>query len=61
MVGIKGKSGGKKGVVRRKRIFGKDYHYKADIDLVNIIDAQPNKNRFINDAIREKAKKENLF
>lgn len=62
MVGIKGKCGGKREGAGRKRIlFGKGYHYKADIDLVNVIDSQPNKNRFINDAVREKAEKEKLM
>ena len=62
MVGIKDKCGGKREGAGRKRIlFGKGYHYKADIDLVNVIDSQPNKNRFINDAVREKAEKEKLM
>lgn len=62
MVGIKGKCGGKREGAGRKRVlFGKSYHYKADVDLVNIIDSQSNKNRFINDAVREKAEKEKLM
>lgn len=61
MVGVKGKSGGKRAGAGRQPRIGKDYHYKADIDLVAIIDRQPNKNRFINDAVREKAMKDNLL
>lgn len=61
MVGIKGKGGGKRAGTGRPCRIGKDYHYKADTDLVAIIDSQPNKNRFINDAVREKAKKEKLL
>ena len=44
----------------RPRITGKSYHYKADIDVVPILDAVDNRNRFINDAVRAKIKHDKL-
>ncbi|MGP1540003.1 hypothetical protein [Bacteroides pyogenes] len=57
----KGNWGGKRDGSGRKRKTGRTYSYSADIDLVPVIDKQNNKNRFINDAVREKAKKDKLF
>ena len=61
MVGLKGKSGGARKGAGRPAITGKAYNYKADKDLVPILDAQDNRNRFINDAVREKSTRENLI
>nr|DAQ27904.1 MAG TPA: hypothetical protein [Caudoviricetes sp.] len=61
MVGIKGKSGGKRIGAGRPAITGKAYNYKADKDLIPILDKQDNRNRFINEAIRDKATKEGLL
>lgn len=61
MVGIKGKSGGKRKGAGRPTITGRSYYYKADKDLVSVLDSQQNRNRFINDAVREKSKRENLL
>lgn len=61
MVGIKGKSGGGRKGAGRPSCIGKSYHYKADEDLIPILDVQDNRNRFINDAVREKSKRENLL
>jgi hypothetical protein len=54
----KKKSGGKKQGAGRPSIIGKSYHYKADADLVPVLDMQINRNRFINDAVREKIEKD---
>lgn len=61
MVGIKGKSGGRRERAGRPSCIGKNYNYKADKDLVPVLDSQENRNRFINNAVREKAQKENLL
>jgi len=61
MVGIKGKSGGKRKDAGRPRITAKAYSFKADKELVPILDNQENRNRFINDAVREKSIKEGLL
>lgn len=61
MVGIKGKSGGKRKDAGRPRITAKAYNYKADKDLIPVLDEQDNRNRFINDAVREKSEKEGLL
>lgn len=53
--------GGKRDGSGRKRRTGRTYSYSADIDLVPVLDKQENRNRFINDAVREKAKKDKLF
>jgi hypothetical protein len=39
----------------------KSYHYKADGDLIPVLEKVDNKNRFINDAVREKAEREGLM
>jgi len=39
----------------------KSYHYKADGDLIPALEKVDNKNRFINDAVREKAEREGLM
>lgn len=61
MAGIKGKYEGKREGVGRPSLIGKCYNFKADKDLVAILDSQSNRNRFINDAVREKAKKEKML
>lgn len=61
MAGAKGKSGGKRIGAGRPAITGKAYNYKADKDLIPILDKQNNRNRFINDAVREKSEKEGLL
>lgn len=61
MAGAKGKSGGKRIGAGRPAITGKAYNYKADKDLIPILDKQKNRNRFINDAVREKSEKEGLL
>lgn len=61
MVGVKGKSGGKRQGAGRPSCIGKNYNYKADKDLIPVLDTQTNRNRFINDAVREKAMKDNLL
>lgn len=55
--------GGKRTGAGRPKTFdiGKSYSYKADKDLVPILDKQDNRNRFINDAVREKSEKEGLL
>ncbi len=43
--------------IRKRRYTGvedKDMHLRLDADLVEVVDRQPNKNRFINDCIRER-------
>lgn len=61
MAGAKGKSGGKRIGAGRPAITGKAYNYKADKDLIPILDKQENRNRFVNDAVREKSEKEGLL
>ena len=58
---IKNTHGGKRVGAGRPAITGKAYNYKADKDLVPILDAQDNRNRFINDAVREKSIRESLI
>lgn len=41
---------------RREGVTQKPYSFKLDLDLVELINAVPNKNRFINNAIREALK-----
>lgn len=53
--------GGKRKSVGRPRVTAKAYSFKADKDLINVLDAQENRNRFINNAVREKAVKESLL
>ena len=45
----------------RPPLTGKAYYYKADKELVSVLDNQENRNRFINDAVREKSEKEWLL
>lgn len=61
MAGIKGKCGGKRVGAGRPSLTGKAYYYKADKELVSVLDNQENRNRFINEAVREKSKKEGLL
>ena len=49
------------GVIGRPRITGKAYYFKADKDLINVLDSQENRNRFINNAVREKLIKDRLI
>lgn len=39
----------------------KDYHYKADGDLVPVLDSVENRNNFINQSVREKSIKDGLL
>lgn len=39
----------------------KSYHYKAEADLVPVLDEVKNRNGFINAAVREKAEREGLM
>lgn len=39
----------------------KSYHVKIEGDLAEILDQQPNKNRYINDSIRQRMEKEKLI
>jgi len=53
--------GGERRGTGRPRVTAKAYSFKADKDLIKILDAQKNRNRFINNAVREKAVKESLL
>lgn len=54
MVGIKGKSGGKRnGAGRPKGLNQKAISVRVDLDLIPFIESHPNKNSFINDCIRK--------
>ena len=63
MVGLKGKSGGLRKGAGRPAITGKAYNYKADKDLVPILEMpqHSDRDRFINDAVREKSIRESLI
>ena len=39
----------------------KSYHYKAEGDLISLLDMVDNRNGFINAAVREKAEREGLI
>jgi hypothetical protein len=39
----------------------KSYHYKAEADLIPVLDKVENRNGFINAAVREKAEREGLM
>lgn len=59
MVGIKGKSGGnREGAGRPKGINQKGIFLKLDLDLFERLFSVRNRNRFINNAVREKLDKE---
>ena len=58
---IKNTHGGKRVGAGRPPLTGKAYYYKADKELVSVLDNQENRNRFINDAVREKSEKEGLL
>lgn len=47
--------------VGRPSMNTKSYHVKIEGDLVPILDAQPNKNRFINNSVREKMLRDGLI
>lgn len=51
----------KRPVGRPKTSQMKDYHYKADGDLVPILDKVENRNGFINQSVREKSIREGLL
>lgn len=51
----------KKNVGRPRTSQMKSYHYKADSDLIPVLDKVANRNGFINAAVREKAKREGLM
>ena len=52
---------GKRKGVGRPNLTGKVYCYKADKDLINLLDNTENRNRFINEAVREKLIKDRLI
>lgn len=59
MVGTKGKSGGKReGAGRPTGINQKSILVKFDLDLIEYLNSKENRNRFINDCIREKKEQE---
>ena len=47
--------------VGRPSMNTKSYHVKVEGELVPILDAQANKNRFINNSIREKMLRDGLL
>lgn len=47
--------------VGRPSMNTKSYHIKVEGDLVPILDKQENKNRFVNNSIREKMEREGLI
>ena len=47
--------------VGRPSMNTKSYHVKIEGDLVPILDKQPNKNRYINDSIRQRMNREGLL
>lgn len=51
----------KRPIGRPKSSQMKDYHYKADGDLVPILDKVENRNGFINQSVREKSIREGLL
>lgn len=51
----------KKNVGRPRTSQMKSYHYKADGDLIPVLDKVANRNGFINDAVREKAERDGLM
>ena len=59
MVGVKDKSGGnREGAGRPKGIKQKGIFLKLDLDLFERLSSVRNRNRFINNAVREKLDKE---
>lgn len=59
MVGTKGKSGGKReGAGRPTGVNQKSVLVKFDLDLIEYLNSKENRNRFINDCIRERKEKE---
>ncbi len=51
----------KKNVGRPRTSQMKSYHYKADSDLIPVLDKVANRNGFINAAVREKAERDGLM
>ena len=51
----------KRHVGRPKTSKMKDYHYKADGDLVQVLDSVGNRNGFINQSVREKSIRDGLL
>ena len=51
----------KRHVGRPKTSKMKDYHYKADGDLVQVLDSVENRNGFINQSVREKSIRDGLL
>lgn len=47
--------------VGRPSMNTKSYHVKVEGELASILDEQPNKNRYVNDAIRMRMEKEGLI
>lgn len=59
MVGVKGKSGGKrKGAGRHSGLRQKAISVRLDLDLWDRLSSISNRNRFINNAVREKLEQE---
>lgn len=50
-----------KNPVGRPSLNTKSYHVKIEGDLAEVLDRQPNKNRYVNEAVREKMEKEGLI
>ena len=53
--------GGKRKGAGRPNLTGKVYCYKADKDLITLLDNTENRNRFINEAVKEKLIKDRLI
>lgn len=60
MVGLRGRSGGKReGAGKPKGLNQKAISVRIDLDLYEYVSSKTNKNRFINDCIREHYNSEN--
>lgn len=61
MAGVKGKSGGKReGAGKPKGLNQKAISVRIDLDLVSYLESKGNKNRFINNCVREKMNSEKI-
>ena len=47
--------------IGRPNLNMKSYHVKVEGDLADILDQQPNKNRYINESLRMRMEKEKLI
>ena len=50
-----------KNPVGRPSLNTKSYHVKIEGDLAKVLDIQPNKNRYVNEALRSRMEKECLI